>query len=136
MEYFPKRALFHRDNIERSIQFSRLKKFAFASFLQPIYGIDNKAYVGFEKRYVENNPQKIKLNRQYYALARDYFEELSAKYSGPNVCIRDISGNSINHIKVRAYVDDGHLIDVGNEGVANTMLSQLDECEMIPWRTQ
>lgn len=136
MPFLEARADLLRDNIEREILWARQYGTRFAAFLQPMYGVDNREYVGWEKRYFESNQDRNAHLRRFYGFARKHFASLRDKFetASSGVCIADISGRAIKDVKERVYMDHGHLLGVGNQAVAETIAVELSRCGLMPWQ--
>ena len=133
-EFMVERAGKYFENIRRTLLFAEENNSAYAAFLQPLFGVDNKAYVGWERRYVESNAERISLIKAFYDLSRDFYQRLAREQGQQGrFCISDISGTALRQVKQRAYSDHGHLLGVGNDAVARSIIDELDRCRLIPW---
>lgn len=134
--FLERRAKNYFDNIRRSLRLADANNAAYAAFLQPLFGVDNKTYVGWEKRYVDNNAERLAAIRKFYKQAGAFYRQLAAAEEKPGrVCIADISGTALQGVTERAYSDHGHLLGVGNAAAAKAIIAELDRCRMIPWRS-
>jgi hypothetical protein len=125
----------YMENRERMLFIAKQKGFHFASFLQPIVGIDGKTYTATEASYAPPAGGVVRQEREIFyrtvrPLLRTFSEtnELSGRY-----CMADISTTSFAGISDTVYSDTGHLLANGNELVAQHILSELKRCKLLPW---
>ena len=64
------RAKLLHDNIERSILWAKQNGVAYSAFLQPLFGVDNREYIGREKRYGDKNRERVSMNVRFYNFAK------------------------------------------------------------------
>jgi lysophospholipase L1-like esterase len=132
-------AHFYIENRERMLFIAKQRGFHFASFLQPIIGIDGKSYSATESRYAAHlHPQManelIKQEREvFYQTVRPLLGEFAAtnEVTGES-CMADISTSSFAGVADTVYVDSGHLQAKGNEFVAQRILAELKRCNLLP----
>jgi hypothetical protein len=132
-------AHFYIENRERMLFIAKQSGFHFASFLQPIIGIDGKAYTATESQFVAHlHPQiantLIKPEREvFYQTVRPLLREFAAanEVSGA-FCVADISTSSFAGVTDTVYFDSGHLMAKGNEFVAQRILAELKRCNLLP----
>lgn len=132
-------AHFYIENRERMLFIARQGGFRFASFLQPIIGIDGKSYSATESRFVAHlHPQianeLIKRERDvFYQTVRPLLREFAAANEVPGAsCMADISTSSFAGVTETVYADSGHLLAAGNELVAQRMVAELKRCNLLP----
>jgi hypothetical protein len=124
----------YMENRERMLFVAKQKGFHFASFLQPIIGIDGKQYTATETPYlppVDNIPRRE--HEVFYRTVRP----LLAKFASTNElsglsCVADISTTSFAGVSSTVYADPGHLLANGNALVAQQILSELKRCKLLP----
>jgi lysophospholipase L1-like esterase len=132
-------AHFYIENRERMLFIAKQSGFNFASFLQPIIGIDGKSYSATESPYVAHlHPQiangLIKPEREvFYQTVRPLLRAFAAAndVSGA-ICTADISTSSFAGVADTVYYDSGHLLAKGNEFVAQRILAELKRCNLLP----
>jgi hypothetical protein len=132
-------AHFYIENRERMLFIAKQSGFHFASFLQPIIGIDGKSYSATESRFVAHlHPQianeLIKQEREvFYQTVRPLLSEFAATNEVTGAfCMADISTSSFAGVTDTVYVDSGHLLANGNELVAQRILAELKRCNLLP----
>jgi hypothetical protein len=132
-------AHFYIQNRERMLFIAKQSGFHFASFLQPIIGIDGKSYSATESRFVAHlHPQianeLIKQEREvFYQTVRPLLGEFAATNEVTGAfCMADISTSSFAGVTDTVYVDSGHLVANGNELVAQRILAELKRCNLLP----
>lgn len=132
-------AHFYIENRERMLFIAKQSGFHFASFLQPIIGIDEKSYSATESRFVAHlHPQisneLIKQEREvFYQTVRPLLGEFAATNEVAGAfCMADISTSSFAGVTDTVYVDSGHLLAKGNELVARRILAELERCKLLP----
>jgi lysophospholipase L1-like esterase len=132
-------AHFYIENRERMLFIAKQSGFHFASFLQPIVGIDGKSYTATESRFVAHlHPQiandLIKQEREvFYQTVRPLLGEFAAANEVHGAfCMADISSSSFAGVTDTVYVDSGHLLAKGNEFVAQRILAELKRCNLLP----
>jgi hypothetical protein len=132
-------AQFYVENRERMLFIAKQKGFRFASFLQPIIGIDGKSYSATEKEYAAHlHPQiasdVIRQEREvFYQTVRPLLEKLASANEVPGAsCVADISSSSFAGVSDTVYADPGHLLANGNELVAQRILAELKRCKLLP----
>lgn len=131
--YFPESNTVFEKNLEKNVFLARQYGFKILFLMQPLVGLDNKTPVGLEKMFLHRYKNFIDTARKFYDGARTSFATLERKYpSSEGICFADISGNSIAHIKNRAYIDRGHLSEEGNAAVADAMIRELNRCRFLP----
>jgi hypothetical protein len=132
-------ARFYVENRERMLFIAKQKGFRFASFLQPIIGIDGKSYSATETEYAAHlHPQisndVIRQEREvFYQTVRPLLEKFASanEVSGAS-CVADISTSSFASVSDTVYADPGHLLANGNEMVAQRILAELKRCKLLP----
>jgi hypothetical protein len=132
-------AHFYIENRERMLFIAKQNGFRFASFLQPIIGVDGKSYTAAESDYAAHlHPQiannQIKREREvFYETVRPLLGELAATNEVLGAyCIADISTSSFAGIVETVYYDSGHLTANGNEWVARRIFAELKRCNLLP----
>lgn len=126
------------DNRERMLFIAKQKGFQFASFLQPIMGIDGKSYSAIESDYARRYPviatDEIKQQREvFYETARPLLQKFAGANEVPGTsCVADISTTSFAGVSATVYADSGHLLANGNELVARRILAELRRCKLLP----
>jgi hypothetical protein len=132
-------AQFYIENRERMLFLAKQKGFRFASFLQPIIGIDGKSYSATEKEYAAHlHPQiandVLRPEREvFYQTVRPLLEKLASANEVSGVsCVADISTSSFAGVSDTVYADPGHLLANGNELVAQRILAELKRCKLLP----
>jgi hypothetical protein len=122
------------ENRERMLFIARQRGFGFASFLQPIIGVDDKTYTAIENRYL---PPVDNVARQEREIFYRTVRPLLAKFAGQNEvsgvsCVSDLSTTAFAGVSDTVYADPGHLLANGNELVAQRILAQLKRCNLLP----
>ena len=130
---FGKMARLYVETIERILFLAKQRKFRTAVFLQPVIGVDDKAYTPVERKLLTARPDIIRTRRMFYEPARERLSELASRYETlGGVCISDISRTAFAGVKERVYEDAGHLLPAGNELVAKAILAELSRCGLLP----
>ncbi len=120
------------ENRERMLFIAKQRGFQFASFLQPIIGVDGKSYTAIEAQY--GPPAAVKREREiFYQTVRPLLGTFASanEVSGAS-CVADISTTSFAGISDTVYSDTGHLLANGNELVAQRILAELERCRLLP----
>jgi hypothetical protein len=124
----------YMENRERMLFIARQEGFRFASFLQPIVGIDGKTYSATEARNAPPAGGVVSREREiFYQTVRPLLgvfsetNEQSGRY-----CVADISTRSFAGVSDTVYSDTGHLLANGNELVAQHILAELERCKLLP----
>jgi lysophospholipase L1-like esterase len=132
-------AHFYIENRERMLFTAKRSGFHFASFLQPIMGIDGKSYTATESRNAAHlHPQiandQIEQERQvFYQTLRPLLGEFATANEVPGAfCAADISTSSFAGVADTVYYDSGHLVAKGNEIVAQRIFAELKRCNLLP----
>jgi hypothetical protein len=122
------------ENRERMLFIAKQKGFHFASFLQPIVGIDGKPYTPIESLYAPPIDDVVKQEREiFYQTVRPLLGKFaSAKEVTGASCVADISTTSFAGVSDTVYADTGHLLANGNELVAQRILTELKRCKLLP----
>ena len=125
----------YMENRERMLFIAQQKGFHFASFLQPIMGIDGKTYSAIETQYPALFAHDmVKQEREvFYRTVRPLLGKFSSanEVSGAS-CVADISTTSFAGVSDTVYADTGHLLANGNELVAQRILTELERCKLLP----
>ena len=119
------------ENRERMLFIAKQKGFQFASFLQPIIGVDGKVYTAIEAQYAS---PAVKHEREtFYQTVRPLLDRfaMANEVSGTS-CVADISTRSFSGVTDTVYADTGHLLAYGNELVAQHILTELERCKLLP----
>ena len=132
--YYPEVARGHVANLDAILALALARGINVATFLQPIIGIDDKVYVGWEDEYVKSRAGALKVTqrRQYYDDVRRELAVLAERHADtPGVCISDIS-RVFAGIREALYVDSGHINARGNALVAHEITQRLESCGLLP----
>lgn len=124
----------YMENHERMLFIARQKGFHFASFLQPIVGIDGKTYTATEARNAPPAGGVVKQEREvFYQTVRPLLGKFADtnELSGKS-CVADLSTKSFAGVSDTVYFDTGHLLANGNELVAQRILAELKRCKLLP----
>ena len=123
----------YMENRERMLFIAKQKGFHFASFLQPIVGIDGKTYSATEARNAPPAGGVVRRERElFYQTVRPLLgrfaetNELSGRF-----CMADLSTTSFAGVSDTVYFDTGHLLANGNELVAEKILGELKRCKLL-----
>jgi hypothetical protein len=110
---------------------ARQSGFQFASFLQPIIGVDGKTYTAIEAQYA--SPAVRREREIFYQTVRPLLDKLAmANEAYGTSCVADISTKSFSGVTDMVYADTGHLLAYGNELVAQHILTELERCKLLP----
>jgi hypothetical protein len=123
----------YMENRERMLFIARQKGFHFASFLQPIVGIDGKTYTATEARNAPPAGGVVRQERElFYQTVRPLLSRFaeSNELSGTS-CVADLSTKSFAGVSDTVYFDTGHLLANGNELVAQHILGELKRCKLL-----
>ncbi|NQV83818.1 MAG: hypothetical protein HQ494_08370 [Rhodospirillales bacterium] len=124
----------YEENIHRSIMQSKLEGFKALFVLQPVIGVDGKAYSPEERLWVDTKIGKAKIIRRssFYEKARPLLSSIARENADDkSLCFADMSG-VLQDVKKRVYVDEGHLNSYGNRLVAEKIIDQFRECSFLP----
>ena len=122
-------ARFYGQNIELAIGLARQRGFAIAAFLQPLIGVDGRARPD-ELSLI--NSDMTERRSLFYRHAREGLGRLRSEYAGEDVCVADISESALRGAEGPVYKDWGHLLGAGNTAVAETIISELVRCALLP----
>jgi hypothetical protein len=138
-EYSVRSADFYLENREDMLFLAQQRGFRFASFLQPVAGVDGKTYTAAEieaQHHMadrQDNETAHSERTVFYDSLRPSLAAFAAKNDVPGrICISDISANTFNNVKETVYSDSGHLLPNGNEIVAEKIFSELQRCGLLP----
>ena len=123
----------YMQNHERMLFIARQKGFRFASFLQPIIGIDGKTYTRAEARNAPPAGGVVRRERElFYQTVRPLLGRFAEtnELSGSS-CVADLSTKSFAGVSDTVYFDTGHLLANGNELVAQHILAELKRCKLL-----
>jgi hypothetical protein len=119
------------ENRERMLFVAKQSGFQFASFLQPIIGVDGKTYTATEAQYA--SPAVKRERESFYRTVRPLLDKLAmANEVSGTFCVADISTKSFSGVTDMVYADTGHLLAYGNELVAQQILRELERCKLLP----
>ncbi len=119
------------ENRERMLFIAKQKGFRFASFLQPIIGVDEKPYTAIEAQYTL--PAMEQMRRNFYQTVRPLLGKFaSANEVSSKSCVADISTTAFAGVSDTVYADTGHLLANGNELVAQHIFTELERCKLLP----
>jgi len=119
------------ENRERMLFIAKQKGFRFASFLQPITGVDGKTYTATESQYA--SPAVVQKRQIFYQTVRPLLGKFASANEVSGVsCVADISTTSFAGVSEMVYADTGHLLANGNELVAQHILTELERCKLLP----
>jgi hypothetical protein len=121
------------ENHERMLYIARQNGFRFASFLQPIIGIDGKTYTAREARNAPPAGGVVRLEREiFYRTVRPLLGRFAEMNELPGrFCVADLSTKSFAGVSDTVYFDTGHLLANGNELVAEHILAELRRCKLL-----
>jgi hypothetical protein len=124
-------AQIYMENRERMLFIAKQRGIRFASFLQPIIGIDKKSYTVLESQYAST---AVKQEREiFYRAVRPLLANFASTSEVSGVsCAADISTTSFAGVSDTVYADTGHLLANGNELVAQHILAELKRCKLLP----
>jgi hypothetical protein len=119
------------ENRERMLFIAKQNGFRFASFLQPIIGVDEKVYTPIEAQYI--SPTARQEREIFYQTVRPLLDKFATanEVSGTS-CVADISTKSFSGVTDMVYADTGHLLAYGNELVAQHIVAELERCKLLP----
>jgi hypothetical protein len=103
----------------------------FAWILQPLFGAGDKPPAeGREQGYAKGLVPYIDRRKVFFELAREEQDRFAATIPGGNPCIADMTG-VFDENPNPVYQDFSHLLDVGNEIVAERLAEILEACGLV-----
>jgi hypothetical protein len=129
-----KAAHLYIENRERMLFLAAQNHIRFASFLQPIMGVDGKEYSEFElARAGLISPTVMRERQVFYSAVRPLLQTFRETHKGDDVCVADISETAFKGHPEPLYADDGHLRSEGNQTVAESIVTELRHCGLLPF---
>ena len=121
----------YEDNLTRVLNIAEQNGVRVALFLQPIMWIDGHNPTIQEALSAVADVKSITARRAFYAEARSMFARLREQHQRPGrVCIEDVS-QSFGDTAETIYADSGHLLEAGNEIVADQIVQRLSASGML-----
>ncbi|WP_026605780.1 hypothetical protein [Methylocapsa acidiphila] len=132
--YSERAAQFYIENRERMLFLAKQSDAGFASFLQPIIGVDGKEYAEIERAHAAlMTPTEVQERAVFYGAARPMLRDFKARHEDRGVCVADLSDSVFKGRTEPLYADDGHLLPEGNKIVAQRIMAELRSCQLLPF---
>lgn len=121
----------YESNLKMKIMASKVYNFKIGIFLQPLMGMSDKVLTVSELYFFRWGQDDMKLKKDFYSKAVPVIDKLKNEFSiNKNVCLADLS-KSLDKVKETVYSDVGHINVIGNDVVANKIVDELVNCNLI-----